>query len=92
MDFYNFFTIHIFKVEEYIAGIHTELPCLVIVVGENKLIGDLENPGQLILPETQSSGPQIHPSPEVDLGFRGQPCYLCSSMCLSPLDYMLSKS
>ena len=37
MDFYNFFTIHFFKVKESIADIPTELRCL----------SDLENPSQL---------------------------------------------
>ena len=35
MDFYNFFSIHVFEVKEWICDIPTELPCL----------GDLENPG-----------------------------------------------
>ena len=37
IDFWNFLTIHVFGVEESIADISTELPCL----------GDLENPGRL---------------------------------------------
>ena len=37
MDFYNFYTIHVFKVKEYNADIPTELPCL----------SDLENSSQL---------------------------------------------
>ena len=37
MDFHNFDTVHVFKVEESIADISTELPCL----------RDLENPSQL---------------------------------------------
>ena len=37
MDFYNFFSIHVFQVEESIAEILIRLPCL----------GDLKNVGQL---------------------------------------------
>ena len=37
MDFHNFDTVYVFKVEESIADISTELPCL----------RDLENPSQL---------------------------------------------
>ena len=37
MDFHNFDTVNVFKVEESIADISTELPCL----------RDLENPSQL---------------------------------------------
>ena len=37
MDFHNFATVFVFKVEESIAGISTELPCLC----------DFENPSQL---------------------------------------------
>ena len=37
MDFHNFDTVYVFKVEEFIADISTELPCL----------RDLENPSQL---------------------------------------------
>ena len=37
MDFHNFDTVHVFKVEESIADISTELPCL----------RDLENPSKL---------------------------------------------
>ena len=37
MDFHNFYTIHVFKVNEYNADIPTELPCL----------SDLENSSQL---------------------------------------------
>ena len=37
MDFHNFYTTHVLKVEESIAEIPTELPCL----------SDLENPSQL---------------------------------------------
>ena len=41
MDFHIFDTVYVFKVEESIAGILTELPCL----------RDLENPSQLPVPE-----------------------------------------
>ena len=41
MNFWHFFTIHVFEIKESIADIHTELPCL----------GDLENPGQLPVQE-----------------------------------------
>ena len=37
MDFHNFNTVYVFKVEESIADISTEVPCL----------RDLENPSQL---------------------------------------------
>ena len=37
MDFHNFVIVYVFKVEESIADISTELPCL----------RDLENPSQL---------------------------------------------
>ena len=37
MDIHNFDTVYVFKVEEFIADISTELPCL----------RDLENPSQL---------------------------------------------
>ena len=37
MDVHNFYTAYVFKVEEYISDISTELPCL----------SDLENPSQL---------------------------------------------
>ena len=37
MDFHNFFTIYVFQVKEFMADIHTELPCL----------SDLKNPSQL---------------------------------------------
>ena len=37
MDFHNFDTVYVFKVEESIADISTELPCLC----------DLKNPSQL---------------------------------------------
>ena len=37
MDFHNFDSVYVFKVEESIADISTELPCLC----------DLENPSQL---------------------------------------------
>ena len=37
MDFHNFDTVYVFKVEESIADISTELPCL----------RDLENPSRL---------------------------------------------
>ena len=39
MDFHNFDTVYVFKVEESIADISTELPCL----------GDLKNPGRLLV-------------------------------------------
>ena len=41
MNFWNFFSIYVFEVNESIAGIPTELPCL----------SDLENPGQLPVQE-----------------------------------------
>ena len=37
MDFHNFYTIYVFKVEQSTADIPTKLPCL----------SDLENPSQL---------------------------------------------
>ena len=41
MDFHNFDIVYVFKVEESIADISTELPCL----------RDLENPSQLPVQE-----------------------------------------
>ena len=41
MDFHNFDTVRVFKVDASIADISTELPCL----------RDLENPSQLPVPE-----------------------------------------
>ena len=41
MNFWHFFTIHVFEVEESVADIPTELPCS----------GDLENSGQLPVQE-----------------------------------------
>ena len=38
MNFYNFFTIYVFEVREFIFDIPTKLPCS----------GDFENPSQLI--------------------------------------------
>ena len=41
VDFWNFFTIHVFEVRESLDDIPTELPCL----------GDLKNSGQLLVQE-----------------------------------------
>ena len=41
INFWNFFTIYVFEVREFISDIPTELPCS----------GDLENPGQLPVQE-----------------------------------------
>ena len=45
MNFHNFFSIYVFEVKESIADIPTELPCS----------GDLENPGQNLIPMSVNS-------------------------------------
>ena len=46
MNFHNFFSIYVFEVKLFIAGIPTELPCL----------GDFEYPGQPSVHELLSVG------------------------------------